>query len=115
MPFDSIHEFPTNSSCSLGAVRPAGHHSDSSQAEFEGGAWFLGNVGSPSLSVPRADHLDLRGFEIYDIGSASVAALSDQPPPADATAQGPGGESLLLSSDNEEDLFLSSESAGGSE
>ena len=43
-----------------------------------GGAWFVGNVGPPSSSAPRADHLDSRGFEVYDVGSAGVAALSHQ-------------------------------------
>ena len=74
-----------------------------SDARFGGGVWFLGNVGSLSSSTPRADHFDPRGFEIYDIGSAGVAALSDQPPPADTAAQGLSGESLLLLSDNKAD------------
>ena len=86
MPSGSICEFPTNSSCSLGAVHPTEHHFDSSQAQFYGGAWLFGYVGSPSLSAAREDHLDSRGFEDYvcDELYDAEAGPSDFPPPASA-------------------------------
>ena len=101
----SSRDFPTDSSCSLGAVHPYEHHSDSSQARFDGGAWLVGYVGSPSPSAAREDHLDSRGFEIYDCGErfAGEADLSDLPPAAAAESQ--------VASDDE-DLFSSESGAG---
>ena len=108
---DPIVAFASDSSHSLGAVRPAGHHSDSSQARFVGGAWYLGGVASPSSSAPRAEHLDPRGYDdyVYD-------ELCDDGPdtPADAVAHGSGGGSSEFSSGSEEGLVPSSALAGAS-
>ena len=108
---DPIEAFASDSSHSLGAVRPAGHHSDSSQARFVGGAWYLGGVASPSSSAPRAEHLDPRGYDdyVYD-------ELCDDEPdtPADAVGHGSDGGSSELSSGSGEGLVPSSALAGAS-
>ena len=105
-PSGSSCGFPTDSSCSLGAVHSAGHHSDSSHTRFDGGMWLVGYIDLPSPSAAEEDHLDPRGFEeyIYDERSAVEADTSDLPPPAAVKAQVP--------SDDKEDLFSSSKSAG---
>ena len=104
-PSGASHGFPADSSCSLGAVHPSGHHSDSSQARFGGGPWLVGYIDLPSPSAAEEDHLDPWGFEeyVYDERSTVEANPSDQPPPAADEAQVPSGD--------EEDLFSSSELA----
>ena len=112
MPVDPIDEFPSDSSCSLGAVRPAGHHSDSSQGRFVGRAWCFGDVAYPSSSAPQAEHLDPRGYEDYVYDELYD---DEADPPSDAVACGSGGGSLVLPSDDWGALFYSSTSLGGSE
>ena len=57
-------------SSSVCVVRPTGHNSDSSQAQFDGGEYLFGYVELPSPSTVHIDgafslSLDPRGFEDY--------------------------------------------------
>ena len=70
---------------------------------------MVGYIDLPSPSAAEEDYLDPRDFEeyVYDKRSAVEADPSDLLPPAAAEAQVP--------SDDQEDLFSSSKSAGDPE
>ena len=106
-PSDASRGFPTNSSYSLGAVHPAGHHSHSSQARFDGVPWLVHYIDLPSPSAAEGDPWDPQGFEdyVYDKRSTGEADPSDPVPPAAVKAQ--------VRLDDKEDLFCSSKLSEG--
>ena len=106
-PSGASHGFPADSSCSLGAVYPAGHHSNSSQERFGGGPWLVGYIDLPSPSAAEGDPWDPQGFEdyVYDKRSTGEADPSDPVPPAAVKAQ--------VRLDDKEDLFCSSKLSEG--